>query len=92
MTAQTSTLVTFEPYIGNGSIIVGNRNAPPISHIGISRLSLDVNLLDVLVVLHITKNLLSISKLTSDYLVDVVFSDKSFTVQNRATKALLAQG
>lgn len=52
----------------------------------------DVKLLDVLVVPHITKNLISISKLTNDYLVDVIFSGKFFAIQNRVTNAILAQG
>lgn len=40
---------------------------------------------------HITKNLLSISKLTSDYPIDVIFSDQCFAIQNWATKRILAQ-
>lgn len=59
---------------GKDSVIVGNGSALNISHINTSNLSGDVNLLDVLVVSHIKKNLLSISKLTADYPVDVVFS------------------
>lgn len=73
MTSQTSALDSFEPYSSNGSVIIGNGNALSISHIGSSKHTFDVNLLDVLVIPHITKNLLSISKLMSDYNVDVVF-------------------
>lgn len=92
MTSQSTTLDSYEPYSGNGSVIVGNGNTLDISHIGSSKLSDDVKLLDVLVEPHITKNLLSISKLTSDSPVDVIFSDKLFTIQNRVTKQVLAQG
>ncbi|KAG6414359.1 hypothetical protein SASPL_127081 [Salvia splendens] len=92
MTNQQSVLDSCAPYSGNGSIIVGNGNSLSISHIDSSKLTNDVQLLDVLVVPHITKNLLSISKLTSDYPVDVLFSDKSFVIQNRVTKSILAQG
>lgn len=92
MTSQTSALDSFEPYSGNGLVIVGNVNALSISHIGSSRINPDVKLLDVLVVPHITKNLLLINKLTSDYNADVVFSDKYFAIQNRVRKAILAQG
>ncbi|KAG6397102.1 hypothetical protein SASPL_143266 [Salvia splendens] len=92
MTNQQSVLDSCAPYSGNGSAIVGNGNSLSISHIGSSKLTNDVQLLDVLVVPHITKNLLSISKLTTDYLVDVLFSDKSFVIQNRVTKSILAQG
>ncbi|GFP94834.1 uncharacterized mitochondrial protein atmg00810 [Phtheirospermum japonicum] len=91
MTNQHSALDTHESYSGNGSVIVGNGNVLNISHIGNAKISEDVKLLDVLVVPHITKNLLSISKLTADYPVDVIFSDKFFAIQNRLTKKILAQ-
>ncbi|KAL8495545.1 hypothetical protein ACS0TY_019614 [Phlomoides rotata] len=47
---------------------------------------------NVLVVPHLTKNLLSISKLTPDYPVDILFTDRSFVIQNRMTKEPLARG
>ncbi|GJW68396.1 putative RNA-directed DNA polymerase, partial [Tanacetum coccineum] len=47
---------------------------------------------DVLVVPHLTKNLLSVSKLTKDNLVDVTFSDDVFIIQIRFSKTHLAQG
>lgn len=92
VTAQTSNLDTFEPYNGNGRVVVGNGNSLPISHIGSRGLSDGVQLLDVLVVPHLTKNLFSISKLTHDFPVDVVFSDKSFEIQNRTNKMVVARG
>lgn len=92
MTSQTSGLDSFEPYTGNGRVIVGNGNSLSISHIGSRDFSNGVKLLDVLVVPHLTKNLVSISKLTHDYPVDVVYSDKSFEIQSRANKTVLAQG
>lgn len=55
MTNQTSALDTFESYSGKGSIIDCNGDALNISHIGISKLSTDVDLVDVLVVPHIIK-------------------------------------
>lgn len=85
MNSQTSTLENFESYSGKGLVISGNGDALRISHICTRKLTNDVNLLDVLVVPHITKNLLSISKLTNDYPVDVIFSYKCFTIQNLAT-------
>lgn len=80
VTNQTSAIDSFESNTGNSFAIVGNGPALNISHIDTSKLSGDVNLLDVLVVPHIMKNLLSISKLTADYPVDVVFSDKFFVI------------
>lgn len=92
MTAQADTLDSVEPYTGTGHVLVGNGNTLPISHIGNCSLSSGVNLHDVLVVPTLTKNLLSISKLTADLPVDVVFSDKLFEIQNRVTKQTLAKG
>ena len=54
-------------------------------------LSTCITLLDVLVVPHLTENLLSISKLTSDHPIDVLFSDHFFDILNRHTKAILAR-
>lgn len=42
-------------------------------------------------VLVVTKNLLSISKLTYDFPVDVHFTNAAFEIQNRVTKNPLAQ-
>lgn len=80
MTSQTTALEKFEPYAGKGSMIVGNGETLYISCIGTSTLNDDVNLLDVLVMPYITKKLLSISKLNYDYPVNVVYSDKLFTI------------
>lgn len=41
---------------------------------------------------HLRKNLLSISKLTHDSPVDVLFSNKFFAIQNRITKEIIAKG
>ncbi|GKB85874.1 retrovirus-related pol polyprotein from transposon RE1 [Tanacetum coccineum] len=76
MTPSTSNLDSFVPYSGSESVQIGNGLA----------------LLDVLVVPHLAKNLLSISKLTSDYPVDVYFSNPMFAIQNRRTREILAQG
>lgn len=45
-----------------------------------------------MVVPRITKNLLSVSKLTKDSNVDVIFTDDSFIIQNRKIKEILAHG
>lgn len=48
--------------------------------------------MDVLVVPHLTKNMLSVSKLTHDTPVDFLLSDKFFSIQNRKTKEIIAKG
>ncbi|WVY92073.1 hypothetical protein V8G54_037587 [Vigna mungo] len=78
---QTSLIVT-----------VGNCNALPISHIGSHRLANTLNLLDILVVPGLQKNLISISKLTRDFPVDAIFTYTSFLLQQRGTKEILAKG
>lgn len=92
MTSTTSQLDSYTPYTGEDQVVVGNGANLRISHTGTRSLSKNIHLLDVLVVPHNTKNLLSISKLTSDHPVDVVFTDKSFLIQNPETKGILAQG
>jgi hypothetical protein len=50
-----------------------------------------MDLKDVLVVPHMTKNLLSISRLTKDNSVDVLLSYPTFFIQDRLTKQVIAQ-
>ncbi|CAA0807454.1 Unknown protein [Striga hermonthica] len=92
MTNQPETLDSLKSYSGNSSVIVGNGSNLSISHIGSCRLPNGMRLNDVLVVPHLTKNLVSISKLTSDLPVDVVFSGNLFLIQHRETKEPLARG
>src|SRR3954464_5854999 len=47
---------------------------------------------DVLVVPGITKNLISISKLTSDFPYSITFTNNHFTVQNHLTRRVVATG
>lgn len=92
MTNQSSALDSFGPYTGNGSVIVGNRMFYLFRILALL-LYLKI-LLYWMYWLFFTslKIWLSISKLTSDYLVDIVFSDKSFMIKTRVTKKVLAQG
>ncbi|GJR41372.1 retrovirus-related pol polyprotein from transposon RE1 [Tanacetum coccineum] len=92
MTSTTSNLDSASTYVGNEFIIFANGQTAPISHVGKTNITPHIVLQDVLVVPHITKNLLSISKLTHDSKVDVLFSDDMFLIQNRLTKETLARG
>lgn len=92
MTPSSSNLDTYEPYSGSGRVAVGKGETLSISHTGNSTVSNDLKLLDVLVVPNITKNLLSISKLTSDLPVSVCFTKNHFVVQHRHSKDILARG
>ncbi|KAG6742734.1 hypothetical protein POTOM_053668 [Populus tomentosa] len=64
----------------------------PITHTSNISHSPDLKLLDVLVVPHLTKNLLSISKLKNDFPLSVTFSNNFFTVQNCLTRKVVATG
>lgn len=92
MTASTFSLSDHHAYSGNDSVYVGNGAQLQISHVGNLKLNSHIDFLDVLVVPHITKNLLSLNKLTTDLPIDVIFTDNSFVVQNRKTKDPIATG
>ncbi|KAJ9546703.1 hypothetical protein OSB04_019246 [Centaurea solstitialis] len=81
-----------EPFGGGGGVQFGDGNTLPISSIGTSTLANGIRLRDVLMVPHLTKNLLSISKLTYDNDVNVVFSKLYCLIQDRLTRRVLAQG
>ncbi|KAI3500548.1 hypothetical protein L1887_36372 [Cichorium endivia] len=92
MTNSSANLDHSTPYSGSDQVVFGNGNVLNISRIGNSTLSNNIKLLDVLVVPHLTKNLLSISKLTDDSPVDILLSNKFFVIQNRINKAIIATG
>ena len=69
MTPNFSHLDQASNYTGNDRVVVGNGVSLPITHIGTISPTSSLELLDVLVVPRLTKNLLSISKLTSDFLL-----------------------
>ncbi|KAJ9555163.1 hypothetical protein OSB04_009777 [Centaurea solstitialis] len=92
MTPSPSNLDTSKQYKGQDHVSFGNGTSLSVSRIGHSSLPNNIKLLDVLVVPHLTKNLLSISKLTNDQPIDVLFSDSFFVLQNRLTKDILARG
>lgn len=92
MTLDPSQLVQTEPYMGKGYVVVGNGASLPISHTGTLSSFPHLKLFDVLVVPSLTKNLLSICKLTSDLPLSVTFSNDCFLVQNRITGKVVATG
>jgi hypothetical protein len=92
MTSAHSNLDQSTSYTGKDCVIVGNGASLPITYTGTISLFPDLKLLDVLVVPYITKNLLSISKLTNDFPFSVTFIDNFFTIQNRQTRRVVATG
>lgn len=92
MTPEASNLTNSAPCTGNEHVAFCNGNILNISRIGNASITKDINLADVLVIPKLTKNLISISKLTSDSPVNVLFSNNQFAIQKRKTKEVLAKG
>lgn len=68
-------------YTWQASVTFGNGNKFPISHIGYAMVTPNIKLKDVLVVSFVEKkNLLSISKLTTNNPLDVLFSQLYFYI------------
>jgi len=80
MTPDLTALTIFEQYIGKDKVIVGNGAPLPITRTGASQPSPNLKLLDVLLVPHLTKILLSISKLTKDFPLLVTCTYSSFVI------------
>jgi hypothetical protein len=95
ITNSTSQLQSAQPYSGEDSVIVGNSDFLPITHIGSAVLTSNqgnLPLRDVLVCPNITKSLLSVSKLTSDYPCVIEFDSDGVIVKDKLTKQLLTKG
>src|SRR3954462_15957025 len=92
MTSDAAQLDKVNAYSDKDCVIVGNGASIPISHIGNFSPSTSLSLKDVLVVPGITKNLISINKLTSDFPYSITFTNNRFVVQNRITRRVVATG
>ncbi|GAB2285419.1 hypothetical protein Dimus_039704 [Dionaea muscipula] len=95
MTNDGAALDKSVPYTGTQWVYVGNAQSLPITHIGsISSLiaSHPLKTTNVLLVPHITKNLLSISKLTRKNNCSVTFSSSGFTIQDLTARTVVEVG
>ena len=90
MTPDTSHLDQASNYMGKDHVVVENGATLPITHTGTISTTPSFELLDVLVVPRLTKNLLSISKLTYDFPLAVTFTNNFFSIQNRQTRRFMA--
>ena len=80
ITPDLSHLDQASNYTSKDRVVVRNGASLPITHTGtISPIS-SLQFLDVLVVPRLTKNLLSISKLTSDFPLAVTFTNNFFSI------------
>lgn len=95
VTNSTQRLNHSQPYYGSDSVMVGDGNYLPITHVGSAELastSGKLPLRDVLVCPDIAKSLLSVSKLTSDYPCSFKFDCDGVRIKDKATKRLLMVG
>ena len=92
MSSTTASVTHPTPFPRNDNVFFGNSTALPISHAGHTSFKGDIHLRDVLVILRLTKNLLSVSKLTHDNCMYVLFSHLHFYIHDRKTEHVLAQG
>lgn len=82
---------SFIPYNGKEQVIFGNGNILHVTKVDTTSLSSRFPLCDVLIVPHIKKKLLSVSKLTNNLPIDVLFSRSYFAIQDTTTKEILAK-
>lgn len=95
ITASPQNLQHSQSYLGSNTVMVGDGNYLPITHIGSTQLpstSGTLPLTDVLVCPNIAKSLLSVSKLTSDYPCSFEFDCDGVIVKDKATKKVLTLG
>ncbi|KAG7594152.1 Reverse transcriptase RNA-dependent DNA polymerase [Arabidopsis thaliana x Arabidopsis arenosa] len=96
ITNSVNNLQQSQPYQGHDSVMVGNGDFLPITHIGtiplqtLSGKPLPLN--DVLVCPDVARNLLSVSKLCSDYPCSFKFDSDGVRVKDKQTKQLLTVG
>lgn len=82
MIPAQSTLDHSTTYTGKDCVIVKNGASLPITHTDKISPFPNLQLLDVLVVPHLTKNIVSISKLMNDVFLFVIITINFFTIKN----------
>lgn len=95
ITAAPSSLQNTAPYHGPESVMVGNGEQMPITHVGSTVITTpqgSIPLLDVLVCPGIQKNLLSISKLCDDLPCGVFFDSKWVYIIDLHTQRVVTKG
>lgn len=95
VTNTTQRLSHSQPYHGSDTVLVGDGNFLPITHVGAASfpsISGNLPLKDVLVCPAIAKSLLSVSKLTTDYPCSFKFDCNGVRIKDKHTKKLLTMG
>lgn len=92
MSPSPASVDSSHPYGGNEIVTFGNGNTLTVSRLGRKTINKTISLHDVLIVPTLSKNLLSVSKLTHDFPLDFLFSRDFFAIQDRKTGKLLTKG
>ncbi|GAB2294185.1 hypothetical protein Dimus_038285 [Dionaea muscipula] len=95
MTGKSQLLSNFKTYHGKDGVLIGDGSSLKIKGIGETKVKqkhASIPLHDVLYVPALTKNLLSVSQLTSQYPVNCEFSNDLFYVKDRETGQTLMTG
>ncbi|XP_010507762.1 PREDICTED: uncharacterized protein LOC104784433 [Camelina sativa] len=95
ITNTTQRLQKAQPYTGTDTVMAGDGNFLPITHIGSANLpstSGNLPLKDVLVCPAIVKSLLSVSKLTKDYPCAITFDSDDVLIKDKQTRHVLTKG
>nr|GLL27111.1 hypothetical protein L195_g010371 [Ipomoea trifida] len=87
MTNNAGMLSYTKPYKGNDVIYVGNGNKLDITHSGNACIG-ELNLKDVLVVPKLKKNLISVSKITSENFCTVEFTSSDFVIKDHNKRTI----
>jgi hypothetical protein len=95
ITGNPGNLHSLTPYTGSDGVMLGNGDILQITHVGQANIesgnkSLQLN--DVLLVPDIKKDLISVSKLTSDLPLKFEFDGDGFVIKDRSTNRVVARG
>lgn len=94
ITNNSGNLYSLVPYQGTNSVMVGNGETLPITHIGIATIGSSpspIQLYNILLVPSIKKDVLLVSKLTYDYPLTFEFMAPSFVIKDRVTDRIRAK-
>lgn len=92
MTSHEGILINLCPYTGYDHVLIGNGDFLHIKHVGdifIGYGDHRIILHDVIPVLQLERNLLSIEQLTSDYPLYCEFTNSGFVIKDRVTSQVL---
>ncbi|XVE76327.1 hypothetical protein DITRI_Ditri12bG0163200 [Diplodiscus trichospermus] len=95
MTGKPGMLFNIRRYSGSDSVLIADGSSLPITEIGDTNIKQNEAILplqNVLLVPDLTKNLLSMSQLTTQFPVNCEFSDVDFRVKKREIRQMLIKG